>query len=287
MLRAARSSEGQGGEARQPLHPGRQPRGRGRRRGDRRRQRARGAGAALRRQVLLGDRPKVPLEERLPKLEEHRLPREARHAVRAGGAHRGARARAGADRRRRSRAGRARGAPRQGRSRHRDGRRVPRAAGPDGPLLRGAAGRGPSGRRAIEEHYKPLGPSDRVPTDPVSVAVALADKLDTLVGFWAIDEKPTGSKDPYALRARACGARRHPHRARERAASCRRASSKLLEITTRIVARIMDGDAGSRNLARSSLLAFFADRLKVHLRDQGARHDLIDAVLRARARTIS
>ena len=58
---------------------------------------------------------------------------------------------------------------------------------------------------AIEEHYKPLGPSDRVPSDPVSIAVALADKLDTLVGFWAIDEKPTGSKDPYALRRAALG----------------------------------------------------------------------------------
>jgi len=58
---------------------------------------------------------------------------------------------------------------------------------------------------ACEEHYKPLGPSDRVPSDPVSVAVALADKLDTLVGFWAIDEKPTGSKDPYALRRAALG----------------------------------------------------------------------------------
>src|SRR4051794_37764789 len=58
---------------------------------------------------------------------------------------------------------------------------------------------------AIEEHDKPLGPTDRVPTDPVSVAVALADKIDTLVGFWAIDEKPTGSKDPYALRRAALG----------------------------------------------------------------------------------
>src|SRR5689334_15138905 len=58
---------------------------------------------------------------------------------------------------------------------------------------------------ASEEHYKPAGPADRVPTDPVSVAVALADKLDTLVGFWAIDEKPTGSKDPYALRRAALG----------------------------------------------------------------------------------
>src|SRR6202030_4702070 len=58
---------------------------------------------------------------------------------------------------------------------------------------------------ACEEHYKPLGPADRVPTDPVSVAVALADKIDTMAGFWAIDEKPTGSKDPYALRRAALG----------------------------------------------------------------------------------
>ena len=60
-------------------------------------------------------------------------------------------------------------------------------------------------RRGIEDHYKPLGPDDRVPTDPVAIAVALADKIDTLVGFWAIDEKPTGSKDPYALRRAALG----------------------------------------------------------------------------------
>ena len=81
------------------------------------------------------------------------------------------------------------------------------------PELQGAMGRKyallqgehPSVAAAIEEHYKPQGPSDRVPTDPVSVAVALADKLDTLVGFWAIDEKPTGSKDPYALRRAALG----------------------------------------------------------------------------------
>ena len=81
------------------------------------------------------------------------------------------------------------------------------------PELQGAMGRKyallqgehASVAAAIEEHYKPQGPSDRVPTDPVSVAVALADKLDTLVGFWAIDEKPTGSKDPYALRRAALG----------------------------------------------------------------------------------
>ncbi len=74
------------------------------------------------------------------------------------------------------------------------GRRYAEAAGEDAAVA-----------RAIEEHYKPLGPSDDVPSDPVSVAVALADKLDTLVGFWAIDEKPTGSKDPYALRRAAFG----------------------------------------------------------------------------------
>ena len=66
-------------------------------------------------------------------------------------------------------------------------------------------GEEPSVAEAIEEHYKPQGPNDRIPTSPVSIAVALADKLDTLVGFWAIDEKPTGSKDPYALRRAALG----------------------------------------------------------------------------------
>ncbi|TIV90608.1 MAG: glycine--tRNA ligase subunit beta, partial [Mesorhizobium sp.] len=81
------------------------------------------------------------------------------------------------------------------------------------PELQGAMGRkyallqgeDASVAAAAEEHYKPQGPSDRVPTDPVSVAVALADKLDTLTGFWAIDEKPTGSKDPFALRRAALG----------------------------------------------------------------------------------
>ena len=68
-----------------------------------------------------------------------------------------------------------------------------------------AQGEDASVAAACEEHYKPQGPADRVPTDPVSVAVALADKIDMLVGFWAIDEKPTGSKDPYALRRAALG----------------------------------------------------------------------------------
>ena len=86
-----------------------------------------------------------------------------------------------------------------------------------------AQGEEPSVADAIEEHYKPQGPNDRIPTAPVSIAVALADKLDTLVGFWAIDEKPTGSKDPYALQAR--GARRDPDRAGERAAAATSAAA--------------------------------------------------------------
>ena len=81
----------------------------------------------------------------------------------------------------------------------------PETAGPDGPLLCRAQGEDASVAAAIEDHYKPQGPNDRIPTAPVSIAVALADKLDTLVGFWAIDEKPTGSKDPFALRRAALG----------------------------------------------------------------------------------
>jgi len=127
---------------------------------------------------------------------------------------------------------------------------------------------------ASEEHYKPQGPADRVPTDPVSVAVALADKIDTLVGFWAIDEKPTGSKDPYALRRAALGVIR-----------------LIVENTLRLpilhVAKsAIDGlrETGTKQALIDSdklpadLLAFFADRLKVQLREQGARHDLVDAV---------
>ena len=120
---------------------------------------------------------------------------------------------------------------------------------------------------AIEEHYKPQGPSDYVPSDPVSLSVALADKLDTLAGFWAIDEKPTGSKDPYALRRAALGVIRI-----------------VLENNLRlrldaVVAGAQGALPGGANAgARVDLLAFFADRLKVYLRDKGARHDLIDAV---------
>ena len=132
---------------------------------------------------------------------------------------------------------------------------------------------------AIEDHYKPQGPSDRVPTDAVAVAVALADKLDTLVGFWAIDEKPTGSKDPYALRRAALGVVRLVLENRLNLALGIKMSSQFERIDAQ-------GGAGFRIIRVSGfdqraldLLSFFHDRLKVYLRDSGARHDLIDAVL--------
>ena len=106
---------------------------------------------------------------------------------------------------------------------------------------------------AVELHYKPLGPTDKVPTEPTSIAVALADKLDLLIGFWAIDEKPTGSRDPFALRRAALG-----------------------------VIRIISENGLKFPLqVEPDLLAFFHDRLKVSLRDAGARHDLVDAVISA------
>ena len=104
---------------------------------------------------------------------------------------------------------------------------------------------------AIRDHYKPVGPSDTIPVSKIGQAVALADKLDTLTGFWSIDEKPTGSKDPYALRRAALGVIRI-----------------ILDKGLRLPLAFCGED----------LLAFFADRLKVYLKEQGARHDLIDAV---------
>ncbi|MCW2308263.1 glycine--tRNA ligase subunit beta [Rhodobium gokarnense] len=103
---------------------------------------------------------------------------------------------------------------------------------------------------AIEDHYKPQGPSDDVPSEPVAIAVALADKLDMLTGFWAIDEKPTGSKDPFALRRAALG----------------------------VIRIILENELRFPLAADPDLLNFFADRLKVQLREEGARHDLVDAV---------
>ncbi len=125
---------------------------------------------------------------------------------------------------------------------------------------------------AIAEHYKPQGPSDAVPKAPVSIAAALAEKLDTLVGFWAIDEKPTGSKDPYALRRAALGVIRLilANGIRVKLLPTFREGLKFY--------RQQQSDAFGQAFDAENLLAFFADRLKVHLREEGQRHDLIDAV---------
>jgi glycyl-tRNA synthetase beta chain len=155
-----------------------------------------------------------------------------------------------------------------------------------------AQGEDASVAAASEEHYKPQGPTDRVPTDPVSMAVALADKIDTLVGFWAIDEKPTGSKDPYALRRAALGVIRlivenkirsnlvlifndHIRAIHESiASSLRRSGVGTFAIGQGL--RTWNGKNVDQNCI--DLLSFFGDRLKVQLREQGARHDLVDAV---------
>ena len=180
-----------------------------------------------------------------------------------------------------------------------------------------AQGEDESVARAIEDHYKPQGPSDRVPSEPVSVAVALADKFDTLAGFWAIEEKPTGSKDPYALRRAALGIIRivlenklrlriirvaesasRPILARRHHISLGKDESEEESIASRLIADVLhrwtdsiastakgddphakvpDIDAVGHELA-ADMLGFFADRLKIHLREGGARHDLVDAV---------
>jgi len=134
---------------------------------------------------------------------------------------------------------------------------------------------------ASEEHYKPQGPADRVPTDPVSIAVALADKLYSLAGFWIIDEKPTGSKDPFALRRAALGIIRIVMDDQLRL--------KLLDLFDKVceifAAHLISQKPGyeqqprpQRYFVALELMEFFADRLKVQLREQGARHDLVDAV---------
>jgi glycyl-tRNA synthetase beta chain len=149
---------------------------------------------------------------------------------------------------------------------------------------------------AIEDHYRPQGPSDRVPEDKVAITVALADKLDTLIGFWAIDEKPTGSKDPYALRRAALGV--------VRIILERKVRLNLLPLFDTALPLVMSApksqapetneeqalqqnsyinetfpEVSPQPAIATDLLSFFQDRLKVYLRDMGARHDIIDAVL--------
>jgi glycyl-tRNA synthetase beta chain len=182
-----------------------------------------------------------------------------------------------------------------------------------------AQGEDASVAQAIEDHYKPQGPNDRVPSDPVAIAVALADKLDTLAGFWAIDEKPTGSKDPYALRRAALGVirlvlennLRLPFYSKFTAVAVGPflVMSKIREVARQVdlleviakedispKATMAFIEALKETISATSvntianeavpvgrkilndLLSFFADRLKVQLREQGARHDLVDAV---------
>ncbi|WP_299398047.1 glycine--tRNA ligase subunit beta [Pelagibius sp.] len=169
-------------------------------------------------------------------------------------------------------------------------------------------GEAPAVAEAIAEHYAPLGPNDACPSAPVSLCVALADKIDTLAGFWAIDEKPTGSKDPYALRRAALGTIRlivennlrvplitvferaldsqtvGQFESRQRAEQAKRAlgpsggSMSLGSVRAR-VRSVAPGWDQSIDKSALSLLDFFGERLKVVLRDQGVRHDLISAVM--------
>jgi glycyl-tRNA synthetase beta chain len=144
------------------------------------------------------------------------------------------------------------------------------------PELQGLMGRyyaeaehmAPEIARAIELHYKPKGPTDSVPLeeqgDGAAVAVALADKLDMLVGFWAIGEKPTGSGDPYQLRRAALGV-------------IRLVIDNELRMPLLHTFELAQGNKKD-DPASKDLLGFFAERLKVYLKDKGARHDLIDAI---------
>ncbi len=188
----------------------------------------------------------------------------------------------------------------------------PELQGLMGRYYASAQGEDASVAAACEEHYKPQGPNDRIPTDPVSIAVALADKLDTLVGFWAIDEKPTGSKDPYALRRAALGVIRivlenelriclaeafetsiawhlsepDPESDLEAAlryvASARKLESAIVKAKATKSEKISTSTSLLSVLSvDNDLLEFFIDRLKVYLRDKGARYDLIDAALGA------
>lgn len=148
----------------------------------------------------------------------------------------------------------------------------PELQGTMGSYYARAAGLPEAVAQACKAHYQPLGPSDAVPTDPVSVAVALADKIDTLAGFWRIGEKPTGSKDPFALRRAALGVIRLLLTNNSRAG--------LMGIMLPAMNRHLEPfDTSDFTPYERELLSFFHDRLKVHLREQGIRHDVIDACL--------
>jgi glycyl-tRNA synthetase beta chain len=141
------------------------------------------------------------------------------------------------------------------------------------------AGRDAKVADACRDHWKPMGQDDDVPSAPVSVAVALADKIDMLTGFWAIDEKPTGSKDPYALRRAALGVIRLVLGNELRLSLAEQGVKPAIEPII-LAGKLSTWEPRKRDAALiSSLLAFFHDRLKVHLRGEGIRHDVIDACL--------
>ncbi len=168
----------------------------------------------------------------------------------------------------------------------------PELQGTMGKYYAEAQGEDEAVAHAIEDHYKPKGPDDLVPSDPVSIAVALADKIDTLVGFWAIDEKPTGSKDPYALRRAALGVIRlivenslslrlisifdQHAEALDETAKRLQLQGGALTVATGYASINWAGWQVRKNSVE--LLTFVADRLKIQLREQGFRHDLVDAV---------
>ncbi|MDP3197028.1 glycine--tRNA ligase subunit beta [Tabrizicola sp.] len=144
---------------------------------------------------------------------------------------------------------------------------------------------------AARDHWRPKGESDGVPSEPVSVAVALADKIDTLTGFWAIDEKPTGSKDPFALRRAALGVIRLVLGNGVRIRLAQKVSYFVVQLgfAAKILDQARSKDVGTDRYSAAlhetgsslapDLLSFFHDRLKVYLKDQGVRHDIIDACL--------
>ena len=143
----------------------------------------------------------------------------------------------------------------------------PELQGLMGRYLAEAAGTKHAISHAVEQHYWPRGAGDSVPNEPVAMAVALADKLDTLVGFWAIDEKPTGSKDPFALRRAALGVVRIILE-----------NELRLDLAPLLIHHCDRYPRVDSVVTAFNLICFFGERLKVQLRDQGARHDLVDAV---------
>ncbi|MEO6395371.1 MAG: glycine--tRNA ligase subunit beta [Devosia sp.] len=148
-----------------------------------------------------------------------------------------------------------------------------------------AQGEKPAVANAIADHYKPLGPNDRVPAEPVAIAVALADKLDMLTGFWSIDEKPTGSRDPYALRRAALGVIRIVIDNELEIGLAPLLGTPVVEqFVTSVNPEVREEIEIGNNYYQwvvGDLLGFFHDRLKVSLREAGARHDLVDAVITA------